>query len=423
MPTYICSLPNIPKAGRIPELITDDPAAIAVFKQRWDVPGRGVFRCVGVLKEGARRRALETVDRIDHVHVDIDPRTLATPKAEVLRKLQQLPLHLEIRDSGGGYHVIAPLKEPAAKGTPEFEQTNQIRARLTLVLCGDPAPNHAAALLREVGSHNTKYGEPRLVRVLQEAPPVDVIELEELLDTLGNTPLFMPLPKRNGHDQVEGMPRTAGEHKPVDVEQRLAAMTYEGPGDTAIHLTQLHVTASLLRAGQCVDDVVDEVLEATRLSVRRNLKATTWNWAAEEHDIKRMCFDFINKNPELAVLLPDKLQDAWLERLRGGRINPKVVYAAHHGWHVRSDQNDEQPEEKAKPKSDDNSGNKSETKRGVFVIRAFEPFDLATLPPRQWLYGRHYQRGTVSATIAPGGYGKTTSAWSKPSPWQLSATC
>src|SRR5262245_48825753 len=148
MPTYLCSLPNIPKAGRIPELVSDDPAAIEAFVRRWDVPGRGVFRCVGILKEGARRRAIETIDRLDQVHIDIDPRTLSTPKAEILQKLQQLPLRLEIRDSGGGFHVIAPLKEPAAKGTPEFRQINEIRARLTHVLCGDPAPNHAAALLR-----------------------------------------------------------------------------------------------------------------------------------------------------------------------------------------------------------------------------------------------------------------------------------
>ena len=30
------------------------------------------------------------------------------------------------------------------------------------------------------------------------------------------------------------------------------------------------------------------------------------------------------------------------------------------------------------------------------------------MPPREWLYGRHFQRGTVSGTIAPGGYGKST---------------
>jgi hypothetical protein len=34
--------------------------------------------------------------------------------------------------------------------------------------------------------------------------------------------------------------------------------------------------------------------------------------------------------------------------------------------------------------------------------------DPATIPPRRWLYGRHYIRKFVSATIAPGGVGKST---------------
>jgi AAA domain len=34
--------------------------------------------------------------------------------------------------------------------------------------------------------------------------------------------------------------------------------------------------------------------------------------------------------------------------------------------------------------------------------------DPAKIPPRQWLHGHHYMRGVVSATVAPGGFGKTT---------------
>jgi AAA domain len=34
--------------------------------------------------------------------------------------------------------------------------------------------------------------------------------------------------------------------------------------------------------------------------------------------------------------------------------------------------------------------------------------DPATIPPRQWLYGRHYMRAVVTATVAPGGFGKTS---------------
>ena len=36
------------------------------------------------------------------------------------------------------------------------------------------------------------------------------------------------------------------------------------------------------------------------------------------------------------------------------------------------------------------------------------PPDPASIPRRQWLYGMHYMRGVVTATVAPGGFGKTT---------------
>jgi hypothetical protein len=36
--------------------------------------------------------------------------------------------------------------------------------------------------------------------------------------------------------------------------------------------------------------------------------------------------------------------------------------------------------------------------------------DPATIPPRQWLHARHYMRGNVTATVAPGGFGKTSLA-------------
>ena len=37
----------------------------------------------------------------------------------------------------------------------------------------------------------------------------------------------------------------------------------------------------------------------------------------------------------------------------------------------------------------------------------FEAFDLTKIPPRQWLYDRHYVRKYVTATVAPGGSAKT----------------
>ena len=42
------------------------------------------------------------------------------------------------------------------------------------------------------------------------------------------------------------------------------------------------------------------------------------------------------------------------------------------------------------------------------IASPFLAKDPKTIPPRRWLYGRHYVRGHASATIAPGGVGKTS---------------
>jgi hypothetical protein len=92
-------------AGRIAELISDDPQAIAAFVKAWNKPGYGVYRCVSTLQPGATRRSLETVDNAAGIYCDLDLRTLRQSRDEVLQTLRRLPLCFEIRDSGGGFHV------------------------------------------------------------------------------------------------------------------------------------------------------------------------------------------------------------------------------------------------------------------------------------------------------------------------------
>jgi RecA-family ATPase len=41
-------------------------------------------------------------------------------------------------------------------------------------------------------------------------------------------------------------------------------------------------------------------------------------------------------------------------------------------------------------------------------IVSFSAFNPATLPAREWMYGKHYQRGVVSLTVGTGGRGKTS---------------
>ena len=157
-----------------------------------------------------------------------------------------------------------------------------------------------------------------------------------------------------------------------------------------------------------VECTVDEILDATRRAVAGNPQCADWSWTKERHDIERMCFDFISgKHPELIELLPDKLLASWRQRRDAGDEHVKVMWSGYaNQWCVTS-----------RKKRDGGGTAGGETaateapKKGAaprFVLRPFALFDPAKLQPRQWLYGRHYQRGTVSGTIAPGGFGKTT---------------
>jgi hypothetical protein len=178
-------------------------------------------------------------------------------------------------------------------------------------------PTHRVALLRRPGTDNTKADEPRPCHVIERRGTVyDISEFDDLFDLYGGRPLLTrreTLKKTNGHDKDT----SAREFKPpINIEARLAAMTFEGPGDSAVHPTQLSVAASLLRNGVTLEETTRTVLEATRTAVAND---PTWNWQHEELAILRMGADFIVKNPELAVLLPDKWRGPFEAALAEGR--------------------------------------------------------------------------------------------------------
>jgi hypothetical protein len=72
-------------------------------------------------------------------------------------------------------------------------------------------------------------------------------------------------------------------------------MEHGGPGDTAVHQTQLQVTASLLSRGMDPEDVFDLVIEATQ-----EIAPPNWNWDREERAVRGMIESFLKKNPEVA---------------------------------------------------------------------------------------------------------------------------
>jgi len=393
---YVCSLPNPGVSGAPHECFTDDPAKAEAFARREDRPGRGVFDCVNPLRDGARSRNKENVAAIVGLHVDIDFRDILEDASEVDRRLTSLPCPpTELRASGGGRHAWWRLDEPISAEDADFSTAERLLKRLTEVLCGDLAPAHVAALLRRPGTHNSKRTPPVRCEVLSKRDLVfTLVELEAMLDLIEDQPVFTRrLP--NGEDKP-----TRSADAPVDIESRLAAMRHGGPGDSAIHPTQLACTASLIRHGLSLELVTAMVLEATRRAVAADPRCASWDWAAEESRVWRMAADHINKNPELAFALPEGLRQRFEEATRAG-LRPRIT-RNRAGPHVRIYGSPKEP-----PRSEDDPVGEPGKSPGL-ELHPFRSFDLASLSPRRWLYGKHFQRRTVSATIAPGGAGKTS---------------
>ena len=234
-----------------------------------------------------------------------------------------------MRNSGHGRHVAFNLKEPIEASDAEgMQRAAAVLKRLTAYLCGDMAVAHLAALLRYVGTHNSKNGDWIECHCMKSTGMVyDLGDLEDWLDDVESRPLFTRRISGNAPDLAE-----AGEHKPpIDVEAPLAAMKFEGPGDSSIHQTQLSVTASLLRSGVALVEATRIVLDATRAAVAND---PNWNWRNEELAILRMGCDFIAKKPELATLLPDKWREPFAAAL-AERRRPDIGFNAY-GFYLRS---------------------------------------------------------------------------------------
>ena len=192
MPTYLCSIPNPGKQGRLYETLSDDPAKLERFARRWDVPGRAVYYAVNPLKPGATSRSLENVERITTLATDLDFKDLAETPEEADAKLKALPIGItEARNSGGGRHLIFNLNEPIEPDSDDFERACNLMPELARVLGGDPAPTKPHSLLRWPGSHNSKRGEPvEVTRLWGTGESVDLTEIIDLVDLLSERPLF-----------------------------------------------------------------------------------------------------------------------------------------------------------------------------------------------------------------------------------------
>jgi P4 family phage/plasmid primase-like protien len=309
-PVFVCSLLNNEARGTeavnerfVTTRNTDD---IAGFARKWDRAGRGLFFCVSTLRPNARRRSKATLSELTGLHLDLDFKDVDASPDEVRRIVGHLMcLPSAVNASGHGLHLFWLFKE-ALEATPEnVAETERLLDLLAQHLGGDPAAAEVSRLLRLPGTHNTKGGDQLEVTTEILRPlRYELIDLREWLELVPQ-PLIRrrPAVAGNGRDPNPWLEvaRRQGYKPPVDVEQRLAAMQFQGAGDAAIHPTQLAVSASLLTHGSTLDEVVELLLAATRAAAGAAAGAAgeRWNWQREERAIRDMCETWLEKHPDI----------------------------------------------------------------------------------------------------------------------------
>lgn len=404
---YLCSLPN--RQGARPgeqHYRGRQPGAMQAFIEKWDRPGRGLFFCISTLKPDATPtkrgsyRSKANCWRLATLPIDIDFARLSgidNPQAWATGVLERsvLPPQLTVL-SGHGMHAYWLPEEKIDASL--FGQAENMLKRLSNRFASDPAVCDVSRLMRLPGSTNSKeISDARPVIIAKNASDgrVSWAELEELVVSTPISPISANSQPRDSAQPSQNTPKSAfvenDERRlsrivagnayeaygadafkaPIDVEARLAAMRYQGEGDSGVHVTQLAVTAALLNRGMPFDEVVELVLEATMQI------ASGWDRTQELHTIEGMCQTWLDKHPrpnghDNVVAFPSPASGQ-----AAAPASPQPALApADPGW--------PQPR--------------------LWVPRE----NVVELDKRRWLYERHYARRYVSGTIGASGVGKSS---------------
>jgi RecA-family ATPase len=392
-------------------------ASAEAFAREHDKPGVGVYDCVSPLR--ARQRIKDNVALIVGLHADIDAYKGGKTKEEVVKRLldefADVGILSKINSSGRGIHVHFLFREPIEAGTPEAEQAHRVLKRLVAHLGADPQLTHFAALMRRLGTTNTKGDGPEPCKALVDTGArCELSDIEAYLDLVSERESLFPQPeKKNGADG------SGVNNGPLDIEAEFAAMAPGDEGGHGVNATQVRVITSLIWRAEHPDDIVKRVVDATMAMAER--KGLSWDRAEEEEGViertgcqYRTVFEK-EYDPAMGIpiWLPMDFHPPWTAALAAGKR--PVMSRNGAGWHIRSysgqngaktdtrDDNasSEHSEGPENPKEDD-------APKAPFILRPIKKFDTAGIPPREFLFGRHYQRRTVSGTVAPGGTGKSS---------------
>ena len=280
-----------------PRLITRDVAPLEKFIAKWDRPRRGMFFCVGILERGASR-SKENVRETIGLWADIDFKGVVENEPQI--RAQILTLRCQpsvVVFSGHGLHLYWLFRETYETQT-DLERIETALRRLADIVSGDTAVCEVARMMRLPGTHNTKSGDWRpVVAERLDGPRYELSDLEEWISEQLPILTRKPVEPKPGQaaEPADDNPFLAAAallgHRPkLDVEAALAAMA-----DGNIHNTQLSVSASLLKAGRELEEVVAILMDATRQAA--GAAGLKWNWRAEEKRIRNACAGALKKFP------------------------------------------------------------------------------------------------------------------------------
>jgi RecA-family ATPase len=304
-------------------------------------------------------------------------------------------------------HVYSILNEPIDAGTVKAEKAYRILRQMAEHLSADMAPTHFAALMRRPGTMNSKEG----------GGPCQVLDDTEKRCELFDVEAYLELVEENGPlFSSREEPTAERKEGPVDVEAQLAAMRYQDENGRGVNATCCAVIPALIWKAWPPADIHRRVLDAIMEMAER--EGLDWDRAAEERQCnERVLAAYHNLfekeyDPSTGVIpawLPMEFHQAWGEIIADGR-RPTIGRNGA-GFYVRKKPESEKAANGNGFATNEEQGAKEEKQSNPdapFVLRPFVPLDPTLLPPRQFLFGKHYQRRTVGGTVAPGGTGKSS---------------
>jgi len=212
---------------------------------------------------------------------------------------------------------------------------------------------------------------------------------------------------RNGH--AAGSNDREGSEQPLDVNAELAEMR---PGN--VNATQCRAIGILLSQGAGYDEIVGCIVTATMEMAANHYRCRGWTREREYTFVQKALAAILKARCRAhqdtgaaPIWVAEELAEQFEAMCAAGQ-RPSIVWRSGSGWHLRdmawswgTESEQPQPEpDTAKPEPDPTL---SAGQRATWPT----PYSTEMPPRRLTLFDKHFARGTVTVTAAPGGTGKS----------------